>query len=98
MKGETKIKLGVGGCVLFIVTLLAALILLFATTYKTNTDFGECVGLGQQKVDSLVYEPNVGNILIGVVGFETLIIPAYIALTSLECPVGTKLGLMTIGE
>ena len=85
-----KIRVGIGcGCL----TLIALFILiagLFMFVYKTSTDYGECVGFGQTKNSAVVYEPNVGNIIIGIVAIETLVIPAYITLTSLECPVAMK--------
>lgn len=73
----------------FIVLVIVISVALFSI-YTTSTEYGDCVGLGQIKIDSLVYEPNVGNIIVAAVGIETLVIPVYIVLTSLECPVGVK--------
>ena len=76
--------------IIVFVAFVVALFVSFALLYTTDTEYGECVGLGQAKVDSLVYEPNVNNILVGAITIETVIIPVYIAFTSLECPVGVK--------
>jgi len=72
------------------IILVVVLSFALASLYTTSTEYGECVGLNQTKVDSLVYEPNINNIIVAVVGIETLVIPVYIVLTSLECPVGVK--------
>ena len=72
------------------IVLVIVLFVALMSLYTTSTEYGECVGLGQVKVDSLVYEPNVGNLIVAAVGIETLVIPVYIVLTSLECPVGVK--------
>ena len=83
-------RTGLGCGCLTLIGIVVLMTVLFMTVYKDSTQYGECVGLGQAKVDSLVYEPNIGNIILGIVGFETLIVPALITLTSLECPVGVK--------
>lgn len=72
------------------IILVIILFTVLMSLYTTGTEYGDCVGLGQAKVDSLVYEPNVGNIIVAAVGIETVVIPVYIVLTSFECPVGVK--------
>jgi len=78
------------GCLVLVVLLLAFVIGAFSKFYTTETVLGDCVGVGETRVDSLVYEPDVGNIIIGVVLIETVVVPIYIGFTATHCPVDIK--------
>jgi hypothetical protein len=56
----------------------------------SRTEYGECVGLFDDRDPSLRYETSVRNVVIGAVLIETLIVPAFVVATQWHCPVGTK--------
>ena len=76
------------GCI-FVVALVACIVV-FSWLYTTKTDYGECLGLGETQNDSLVYEVDNGNVVLGVIFVESIIAPVYIVFKDLYCPVGTK--------
>ena len=82
--------LSCGALVSIFVVALVALVIVFASIYTSGTEYGECVGLGETQTESLVYEVDVGNVIIGIIGVETIIVPAYIVLKDLYCPTGVK--------
>ena len=77
----------IGG--IFVVALVACIVV-FSWLYTSKTEYGECVGLGETQTESLVYEVDTGNVIIAIVGVESIIIPAYIVLKDLYCPTGIK--------
>ncbi len=69
------------------------LVMLVVTFWRGSTEYGSCIGLeflGSERVDSLVYTPNVPNIIIGAVGVHTVVAPIMVAFTSTHCPTGIK--------
>ena len=71
-----------------LLSLLAVLPLVGALVSCTSsTDLGECAGVGETRDPSLVYETDVGNIIIAVFFSSTVIIPAVVVFDELWCPV-----------
>jgi hypothetical protein len=68
--------------------LMILLILTIGCT--SHTEFGECVGIMEDRDPKLVYEYNNTNIVVAILFSETLIIPAIVILEELKCPVGKK--------
>jgi len=70
--------------------LLIVLLVLLATGCTTRTQFGQCVGVLDDKDPTLLYDLDIGNVFIGFIFSETLIVPAVVVLKQLECPVAKK--------
>lgn len=56
----------------------------------TETKYGQCVGIGGERDPALKYETDAGNIIGAVIFFETIIIPIYVGLKAVECPVARR--------
>lgn len=67
---------------------LLAILALGLTACTSETAYGDCIGLDDDKNPSLKYEVDTGNVIIGALLVETLIAPVYIALEETYCPVG----------
>lgn len=65
--------------------LLIALLLVGCTS---KTEFGDCVGLQEDRDPRLIYKADTGNIVIGILFFEMVAPPLYVALDEFYCPVG----------
>lgn len=74
------------GCAVLILLVVCGS-LLFAWMYDSSTPLGACVGINGMKDSTLVYEYDAGNIALGIVGIETVVLPVYVVLNALECPV-----------
>ena len=59
-----------------------------SSCYTGSTQYGDCVGLGADKVPGLQYDLDVGNVVIAAVFSETIVIPLIILLSDAYCPVG----------
>jgi Slime mold cyclic AMP receptor len=68
--------------ILFIAALLAGC--------TTRTDYGDCVGINDNKDTHLVYKVSVWNAVLGVVFIETIIVPIIVIIDNLYCPVSKK--------
>ncbi len=71
----------------FKVLAVAAMVLLAGCT--SSTRYGDCVGVLEDKDPTLAYSADVGNIVLGILFFETVVVPAVVVLAQLECPTGT---------
>ena len=67
---------------------LAATLALMSVGCTSETAYGDCVGLDDNKNPELVYEVDTGNIVVGALLVETLVAPVYIALEEVYCPIG----------
>ena len=70
--------------------LLIALATVFLAGCTSRTEYGQCVGLGDDKNPALHYKVSVWNAFLGIVFVETVIVPIIVAVDELECPVGVK--------
>lgn len=64
------------------------MIVLFALGCAGETQYGECVGFGKDRVKGLKYEVSTRNAVWTVVGFETAVAPVVWALEYAYCPIG----------
>jgi len=76
----------------FIVILLAAIMLSGCTS---TTQFGQCIGIADDKNPELVYKLSVWNTFLAIVFSETIIVPIVVLVDETFCPVGTKTPLKT---
>jgi len=56
----------------------------------SKTEFGECIGLTEDKNPKLEYKYNTLNLILALVFVETLVVPAVVILEELQCPIGEK--------
>jgi hypothetical protein len=56
----------------------------------TRTDYGDCVGAGEDKNPALTYKLDIWNTFLGILFVETIIVPIVVVANELYCPVGKK--------
>lgn len=64
----------------------------FLAGCESRTDFGPCVGVGDNHDSHLVYKVSTTNLVVGVIFFETIIVPIVIANDEFYCPVSKVAG------
>jgi hypothetical protein len=69
-----------------VIAVVAMLAMLGACT--SRTEFGKCVGLGQKQDPTLEYQVSAWNVVMGIVFFEMLLPPIFVATDELYCPIG----------
>jgi len=69
--------------------LTAVLLTLSLASCKGSTEFGECVGLGEQRED-LIYELSARNVFWSILGLETIIAPVLWATDYAHCPIARR--------
>lgn len=69
-------------------TILVAVLLL--TACSGSTEYGECIGLGDDKDPALTYRISIWNAFWSVVFIETIIVPIEWVVDYAECPTGKK--------
>lgn len=69
--------------------ILAALMVML-TACTAETQYGECIGVVTDPEPGLVYEYDVGNIVVAVILSETIIVPLIVVLDELKCPVAKR--------
>lgn len=70
------------------ILLTLSLVSLCACTSKT--EFGNCVGVGEDKKPNLEYKLSTWNIAMGVIFFEMVAPPILVVVGETYCPVGNK--------
>jgi hypothetical protein len=71
-----------------IIALLVLAASLSACTSKTQ--YGDCIGVLQEKKPNLTYELSVWNTVLAVVFSETIVVPIVVVANQHSCPVGVK--------
>lgn len=56
----------------------------------SSTQYGECVGVLQDKKPDLEYKLSIWNTLLAVVFSETVVVPIVVVANEHSCPVGKK--------
>lgn len=70
-------------------SLLAVLLLgVLLSGCRDSTQYGECIGLVNDKKPELVYEVSTRNVVMAVIFSETLMMPILVGAFYLYCPVG----------
>ena len=70
--------------------LLSVLIVIFFSGCTSKTEFGDCVGIGDDKDPALVYKLNATNLVLAIVGWELIAPPIIVAVDETFCPVAKK--------
>jgi len=71
---------------------LAALLALGLTGCTDKTEFGPCVGAFEEerRDPALDYRMSTTNVVVAVIFWETVIVPAIVVLDETYCPIGRK--------
>lgn len=56
----------------------------------SHTEYGECIGVMDDKKPDLEYKLSVWNTVLAVVFAETIIVPVVTVASDISCPVGKK--------
>lgn len=63
---------------------------LMATGCTSRTEFGDCVGIGDEQDPKLKYKVSLSNAVLGIVFFELVVPPLDVLINKTHCPVGVK--------
>jgi hypothetical protein len=74
--------------ILLALTLAVALASLSRCT--TSTQFGQCVGIADEKTPELVYKLDVWNAVLGILFVETIVVPIVVLANDTYCPVAKR--------
>ena len=70
--------------------IIALMLVVLLTGCTSNTEFGPCVGIGEDKNPNLVYKVSAWNVVLGILFFELVLPPVFVAVDEFYCPVGIK--------
>jgi hypothetical protein len=70
--------------------LLIAIACAFLAGCTSRTEYGDCIGLGDDKNAELQYKVSIWNAFLGIIFVETIIVPLVVAVDKIYCPVGKK--------
>ena len=70
--------------------LILALILFSCISCTSQTQYGKCVGIADDKDPKLIYKLDTTNMVLGIIFIETIIVPIVVVNDQLFCPVGIK--------
>lgn len=68
----------------------ASMVLATAAGCTSSTEFGDCVGIGDDKNPALVYKLSVWNTFLAVFVSELIVPPIVVLANETFCPVGKK--------
>jgi hypothetical protein len=69
---------------------LCALFAILAAGCTTKTEYGECIGVLQDKKPDLEYKLSGWNTFLAIVFSETIVVPIVVVADEFQCPVGKK--------
>jgi hypothetical protein len=70
--------------------ILCALVAILAAGCTTRTEYGECIGVLQDKKPDLEYKLSGWNTVLAIVFSETIVVPIVVVADEFQCPVGKK--------
>jgi hypothetical protein len=70
--------------------LLIALAAMFLAGCTSHTEYGECIGVADDKDPALHYKIDVWNAVLAGIFFETIVVPVVVLATEISCPVGKR--------
>lgn len=71
-------------------TILTITICLLNTGCTSKTEFGQCIGILDERDPNLVYKVHVGNMVISLLGLELILPPVYWFSQYALCPIEEK--------
>lgn len=72
------------------ITALVLTLCLFVSACTTKTEYGDCIGIGDDRNPNLIYKIDTTNAVLGVVFFEMVLPPIYWLADDFFCPIGRK--------
>lgn len=60
------------------------------TGCTSHTEYGKCIGAFDEKAPGLKYNTSGWNIAMAIVFFETIVVPAVVISSDIQCPVERK--------
>lgn len=63
---------------------------LFLTGCTSKTEFGNCIGIGDDKKPDLIYKVSSSNIIIGILLMELIAPPIVVLADEFYCPIAKK--------
>lgn len=70
--------------------IIAATIIATLSGCTSKTEYGDCVGILQDKKPELKYELSVWNTVMAVIFSETIVVPVVVVANQHSCPTGKK--------
>lgn len=56
----------------------------------SKTEFGDCIGIADDKKPDLQYKVSVWNVVMAVIFSETIVVPIVVLMDKTSCPVAKK--------
>jgi len=69
---------------------LVIMVLALLSGCTTRTEYGQCVGVIEDRDPKLVYKLSIWNTVLAIVFSETIFVPIVVLANSTLCPEGTK--------
>lgn len=63
---------------------------LLLTGCTTETPYGNCIGIDDNKDPALIYKIDEWNVFLGIIFSESLIVPIIVIVDDLYCPIGKQ--------
>jgi len=70
--------------------LLSVVLLILISGCTSKTEFGDCIGLADDKKPDLIYKVSAWNVFVAIIGFEMIAPPIFVAIDETFCPIGRK--------
>ena len=70
--------------------LVICITLLFCVSCTSQTEYGSCIGIADDRKPNLEYKLSIKNAVLGIVFLETIIVPVWVLADETYCPVGVK--------
>lgn len=71
-------------------TIMLLVLLATLAGCASRTQYGQCVGMADDKRPELQYKVSVRNLLVGIVFIELIVPPIIVATNEFYCPVGPR--------
>jgi hypothetical protein len=70
--------------------ILLASMMVMLVGCSSSTQYGDCVGLGEEQNPNLKYRISAQNVAVGILFFSLVIPPVVVVADEFYCPVGVK--------
>lgn len=56
----------------------------------SKTEFGDCIGIAEEKKPNLQYKVSALNVALAIIFSETIVVPVVVLVSEVSCPVAKK--------
>jgi hypothetical protein len=70
--------------------LIASILAVLLAGCTSRTEFGECIGIADDKDQRLVYKVSAWNVAMAAIFVETIVVPVVVVANEAVCPVAKK--------